>query len=82
MKGESTMTNIQTLTAPTMGNMIRVELADDHTATVSRVRAAYGNKREAMFSILVEKDGERVFQTNRRGAGAWNDIKADLQRYA
>ena len=75
------MTNIQSLTAPTIGNTLRVELGNNTTATVSRVRAAYGNKREAMFSIYIEKDGERVFQTNRRGAGAWNSIKDDLKTH-
>ena len=75
------MTNIQNLTAPTTGSTLRVELGNNTTATVAKVKAAYGNKREAMYSIYVEKDGERLFQTNRRGAGAWKDIKDDLQRY-
>jgi predicted metal-dependent enzyme (double-stranded beta helix superfamily) len=76
------MTNLQNLTAPTTGNALKVDLGNNTTATVTRVKAAYGNKREAMYSIYIEKDGERLFQTNRRGAGAWKSIKDDLQVYS
>jgi hypothetical protein len=76
------MTNIQNLAAPTTGNALRVELGNNTTATVARVKAAYGNKREAMYSVYIERNGERLFQTNRRGAGAWKCIKDDLKMYS
>ena len=76
------MTNIQNLTAPTMGNPLRVELGNNTTATITRVRAADDNKDESAFSISIDRNGERIFEANQRGVLAWQAIMVDLYTFS
>jgi len=66
--------NIQKLTAPTLGNPLKVDLGNNKTATITRV----DNKHGAVFNISIDKNGELLFESNRRGVGAWESIKDDL----